>query len=657
MAADPVASGGSYAIIVPSNLTSGHAASASTGTTASVTMIANDLYVVTVTNVIGSGTATLPTITGANGTWTQIDTVLIGTNLVRMTTFRDLSGSPGAGGALTIAFGGVTQTKIDWAVDQYTNVNTGGTHGSGAIVQSTHAVQTGTATGQTLTLTSFASSNNMSVGIIGYDSATSPTKGTGFTALATLSDATNVRTIASEYLIQWITPSFSWASASFNTLMMAMEIAATIPPAVDYWVSKGGSDSNAGTQSAPFLRIQTAANLVAPGGTIHVGPGTYGNDNLDEHYCSGSSSIYGAIGVAANSIVCLTTSGVPGAPITFVSEPKWAAKLTCVEDSFTNWSVMWFMAASYVVIKNFDMTCPLGKDGFAADWFGNNGNNTVVGNYFHNFSDQNASCLQSGVLGGSPTTNAAWTNGGHSVYDANIFHRGGPSTVCLTYHGIYAGDYYNTITNNVVSGFPGEGIVISGGGGCHETISNNTVFDNSQAGIIVANTGGDGNHADMCGNGSVTDFNIITNNITVNNSYTAVGSIGSDGGISLYGAVPTATGYNNVVSHNVAFGNGRWQINTIAPTTYQTAISGSNQWTFKNYQQDKNWGAQLANYNYLNYQLRQGSSAINTGTSQGAPNHDIRGVSRPQCGAYDIGAFEASCFGGEAWPGFQVNPQ
>src|SRR5207247_5843669 len=43
--------------------------------------------------------------------------------------------------SLTIDFGGVTQGGCGWVVDQFTNVDTTGTNGSGAIVQSAKSTE------------------------------------------------------------------------------------------------------------------------------------------------------------------------------------------------------------------------------------------------------------------------------------------------------------------------------------------------------------------------------------------------------------------------------------------------------------------------------------------------------------------------------------
>jgi|GEM_PF-886195 len=58
-------------------------------------------------------------------------------------------------------------------------------------------------------------------------------------------------------------------------LAVAFCVTATSVHAADYWVSNSGSDSAAGSQSAPFATLAHAAALVAPGDVVHVLNGTY----------------------------------------------------------------------------------------------------------------------------------------------------------------------------------------------------------------------------------------------------------------------------------------------------------------------------------------------------------------------------------------------
>src|SRR4051812_11048214 len=73
--------------------------------------------------------------------------------------------------------------------------------------------------------------------------------------------------------------------------------------AADFYVSASGSDSNSGTQSAPFRTITKAASVATPGTVVHVASGTY----------TGTFST--------------SASGTANAYITYLSDVKWGAKL------------------------------------------------------------------------------------------------------------------------------------------------------------------------------------------------------------------------------------------------------------------------------------------------------------------------------------------
>jgi hypothetical protein len=117
---------------------------------------------------------------------------------------------------------------------------------------------------------------------------------------------------------------------------------ATSAMATDLYVATTGSDSNAGTQTAPFLTLNKAASVATPGTTVHVAPGTY------------STFIYcDAPDVTGEGMVCMTTSGTASAPITFVSETQYGAVLTCPQDG-----IFFYLDASYIVVSGFNMSCP-----------------------------------------------------------------------------------------------------------------------------------------------------------------------------------------------------------------------------------------------------------------------------------------------------------
>lgn len=125
--------------------TSSSGTNATSYTTASITPTANALVLIAVGQEI-SGTPAVPAISGAGLTWVEIANCYFdqaGTQS-RLTLFRALGASP-TSGALTIDFSGVTQAGCEWSVAEFTGVDTSGTNGSGAIVQSAKTAEPGSA--------------------------------------------------------------------------------------------------------------------------------------------------------------------------------------------------------------------------------------------------------------------------------------------------------------------------------------------------------------------------------------------------------------------------------------------------------------------------------------------------------------------------------
>jgi hypothetical protein len=181
-------------MVSATNLTSNTGSSASSFNTASISPASNALILVSVRSNVGS-TVTTPTVSGASMTWVQITATQVAGAADIIYLFRGLSASPGSG-ALTIDFSGQSQDQTHWIVDQLTGVDTGGTNGSGAIVQSNVNSVSSTTT-ISVTLSAFGSTSNATYGTIGRNAATAVTAGGSFTQLA--QNATNQRAIQSEW--------------------------------------------------------------------------------------------------------------------------------------------------------------------------------------------------------------------------------------------------------------------------------------------------------------------------------------------------------------------------------------------------------------------------------------------------------------------------
>lgn len=182
---------------------------ASSYTTASISPGANKLILASVYSRIATGTSNDPSLSGNGITWVKINSVAggLGTNR-RVWIYRGLVASPSAG-AVTIDFGGQDQTNCIWSITEVDGIDTSGTNGSGAIVQS--QTNTGSATSLTITLNALASANNVAFGAISHQASQSVTPGDGFTEIDELritSGSTN--TLQTEYKLNETAVSASW---------------------------------------------------------------------------------------------------------------------------------------------------------------------------------------------------------------------------------------------------------------------------------------------------------------------------------------------------------------------------------------------------------------------------------------------------------------
>lgn len=176
--------------------------------------------------------------------------------------------------------------------------------------------------------------------------------------------------------------------------------------------------------------------------------------------------------------------------------------------------------------------------------------------------------------------------------------------------------YNNHLRNTLVN--QASGIIISkerpGGTVDGIKVYNNIIYGWGRDGIDVFRHPGDTDGLNMR---NVT----ISNNTTYNN--------GAESGHGGGGVAITFPSANNIVcTNNIAFGNIDFQL--IFTTTGTGNVNSNNLVT------NPLW----VNSAGGDFHLQSTSSAINTGTSVGAPATDFDGVARPQGPGFDIGAFE-----------------
>lgn len=199
------------------------ATDANSYTTASITPTANTLILVWITSQLLAGPAA-PTLSGNSLTYVQVNSRVQGTQ--RTTLFRAMGATPSAG-AITIDFTGVTQSRCAWSVVEFGNVDTGGTHGSAAVVQSAVDSNAG-ATSLTVTLAAFGSANNATASGGMHRTTEATTPGAGFTEIHDVTIAAESHGMASEWRVDNdTTADMSWTTSSACSAV-AVEIAEAV---------------------------------------------------------------------------------------------------------------------------------------------------------------------------------------------------------------------------------------------------------------------------------------------------------------------------------------------------------------------------------------------------------------------------------------------
>lgn len=241
---------------------------------ASITPTANALILAAVTNR-GAGSEETPTASGNGLTWVEVASAVEGTG-VRTTVFRAMGASPSAG-AVTFAFG-ATQTACVWSICEFAGVDTSGTDGSGAVVQSAIANATAATAGTADFTNPFGDAvNNATYSAIAHVDTTNTLVDTGFTELSDTLVATPTNTLQVMWLLgEDQTPAPTWTSSPSEFAQVAIEIKAAGAGAVTGTIATTQENQTAalsGTVANPVTGTVAAAQAdqtAAFAGTVTV---------------------------------------------------------------------------------------------------------------------------------------------------------------------------------------------------------------------------------------------------------------------------------------------------------------------------------------------------------------------------------------------------
>lgn len=224
--------------------------------TKSISPIGDKLQIIAVQNTLEGGSAAAPAVAGNGITWTLIDSQVFNGTEYRISLFRGMVSSPTAG-PVTITFGGVAQTSCAWSILEFGNVDTGGTHGSAAVVQSAKNSSAG-ATSLTVTLAG-GSADNATLGAFSTNGSDGINVGSGFTELH---EVLVTGTLQTEWRDDFVTSVAASASVSVVWGGIAIEIkpagvsgtyqTGSISPAKDRLVL-AAIHSTSGTVDTPTL--------------------------------------------------------------------------------------------------------------------------------------------------------------------------------------------------------------------------------------------------------------------------------------------------------------------------------------------------------------------------------------------------------------------
>ncbi len=402
--------------------------------------------------------------------------------------------------------------------------------------------------------------------------------------------------------------------STFSLSFILLFLATTSVSAASFYTSTSGSDSNSGTSSSPFRTINKGVSILHAGDTLFVKAGTYA-EQLSDSIPSGTSWT-NAVTIKAN----------PGDIVT-IKPPSSAMRV-----------VTFAYGEKYIIIDDFIMDgANMSSDVIK---FQNN-SGSASANHIRISNSEVMNGANMGILIAADDSVPIQADFNEFI-NLKVHNNGKGDTTGNHLHGMYIQTNNNLVDGGSYYSNASHGIQVDS---CHGVNGNNNIFRNLKL-HDNGTTSGTGNPANSIGIGIYCGNNNLVYNVVAWNN----------GGNFQANWLPQNTkfyndvGYKNFSSNYGNFFIGSGANGTLIKNSIGFQGAGSN---FVN-----NAGATSQNNLFgvdplfvdaanANFALKSGSPAIDAGQALSEVTTDINGVTRPQGGVYDIGAYE---FGGTVSP-------